>query len=311
MPKVDSAATEAVKSRSVPAYRLQNHLLPYILVMPVLAVISALVLYPMAQGALVSLYEARDLVPRAHEFAGLANFVRLFQSDATLTAIRVTLIYVLFTTGLSMVIALAAALVLNASFKGRAFFRAALTIPWGTPLVAAALIWFWMLDPQYGVINFAVRSLGLTQQGIAWLLSPQWAMPAVVLVDVWRTFPFGALVLLTALQAIDPDLYGVAAVDGANQPAIFRHVILPSIRPSLGLVGLLYTIWGMKRFDTIWILTQGGPADTTNVLSVYIYREAFRNFRVGDASAMAIVGAALSVLVSLAYFVMERRRERS
>jgi multiple sugar transport system permease protein len=311
MPKIPGAAAEATKPPSVPAYRLQSQLLPYLLVTPVLAVISALVLYPMAQGALVSLYEARDLVPRAHEFAGLANFVRLFQSDATLTTIRVTLVYVLLTTGLSMVIALAAALVLNASFKGRAFFRAALTIPWGTPLVAAALIWFWMLDPQYGVINFAVRSLGLTSQGIAWLISPQWAMPAVVLVDVWRTFPFGALVLLTALQAIDPDLYGVAAVDGANQRAVFRHVILPSIRPSLGLLGLLYTIWGMKRFDTIWILTQGGPADTTNVLSVYIYREAFRNFRIGDASAMALVGAALSVLVTLAYFAMERRRARA
>jgi multiple sugar transport system permease protein len=310
MPKTASGAAEAIKSNGVPPPRLQSHLLPYALVSPVLALITAFVLYPMAQGALVSLYEARDLVPRAHEFAGLANFVRLFQSDATLTSIWVTLVYVLLTTGLSMVIALGAALVLNASFTGRAFFRAALTIPWGTPLVAAALIWFWMLDPQYGVVNFVVRSLGLTSQGIAWLISPRWAMPAVVLVDVWRTFPFGALVLLTALQAIDPDLYWVAAVDGANQRAVFRHVILPSIRPSLGLLGLLYTIWGMKRFDTIWILTQGGPADTTNVLSVYIYREAFRNFRIGDASAMALVGAILSVLVTFAYFAMERRRAR-
>ena len=294
----------------IAASRLQQALLPYLLVAPVAALISALVLYPMLQGALVSLYEARDLVPRAHEFAGLANFVRLFQSEATLTTIRVTLTYVLFTTSLSMLIALAASLVLNASFRGRAIFRAALTIPWGTPLVAAALIWFWMFDPQYGVVNFVVRSLGLAEQGIAWLISPQWAMPAVVLVDVWRAFPFGALVLLTALQAIDPDLYGVAAVDGAGQVAIFRHVILPSIRPSLALLGLLYTIWGMKRFDTIWILTQGGPADTTNVLSVYIYREAFRNFRIGDASAMALVGAALSVVVSLGYFALERRRAR-
>lgn len=281
------------------------------LVTPILTVITVFVLYPMAQGVLISLYEARDLVPRPEEFAGLANFARLFQTEITLTTIRVTLVYVVVTTIAAIVIALASALVLNASFWGRAFFRAALTIPWATPLVAGALIWFWMFDPQYGVINYSVRLLGLSQHGIPWLISPEWALPAVVAVDVWRTFPFGALVLLTALQAIDPDLYGVAAVDGAGQVAIFRNVILPSIRPSLALLGLLYTIWGMKRFDTIWILTQGGPADTTNVLSVYIYREAFRNFRVGDASAMAIVGAALSVLVTLAYFVMERRRERS
>jgi len=286
-------------------------LLPYMLLAPVVVLAAAFVLYPMVQGVRVSLYDTRDLVPRVNEYAGLANFVRLFHSQETLTTIRVTLVYVVVTTVASTVIGLASALVLNTSFRGRALFRAALTVPWGTPLVASALIWFWMFDPQYGVINYGVRVLGLSQQGIQWLISPQWALPAVALVDVWRTFPFGTLILLTALQAIDPDLYGVAAVDGAGRVATFRHVILPSIRPSLTILCLLYVIWGMKRFDTIWILTQGGPADTTNVLSVYIYREAFRNIRVGQASAMAIVGVALSLFVTLVYFVMERRHAPS
>lgn len=288
--------------------RIESHCMPYLMVAPLLGLIAVFVLYPMARGALVSLYNARDLVPRPEEFAGLANFVWLFRSEATATSIRVTVLYVAITTTVTTLIGLAAALVLNASFRGRALFRAALTVPWGTPLVASALIWFWMFDPQYGIINYGVRLLGLSQGGIAWLLSPQWALPAVVTVDVWRTFPFGALVLLTALQAIDPDLYGVAAVDGAGPVATFRNVMLPSIRPSLVLLCLLYTIWGMKRFDTIWILTQGGPADTTNVLSVYIYREAFRNIRIGQASAMALVGAGLSLLVTIVYVIAERRR---
>jgi len=296
-----------LENQAVPARQAQP-LLPYVLLTPILLLVAAFVLYPMAQGVLVSLYDARDLVPRAHEYAGLANFVRLYDSPATLTTIRVTLVYVVVTTVAATVIGMASALVLNTSFRGRALFRAALTVPWGTPLVASALIWFWMFDPQYGVINYGVRLLGLSREGVAWLITPQWALPAVALVDVWRTFPFGTLVLLTALQAIDPDLYGVAAVDGAGRLAVFRHVTLPSIQPSLAILVLLFVIWGMKRFDTIWILTQGGPADATNVLSVYIYREAFRNIRVGQASAMALVGVALSLVVTLLYFVTERRR---
>lgn len=296
-----------LENQAGPARQAQP-LLPYVLLTPILLLVAAFVLYPMAQGVLVSLYDARDLVPRAHEYAGLANFVRLYDSPATLTTIRVTLVYVVVTTVAATVIGMASALVLNTSFRGRALFRAALTVPWGTPLVASALIWFWMFDPQYGVINYGVRLLGLSREGIAWLITPQWALPAVALVDVWRTFPFGTLVLLTALQAIDPDLYGVAAVDGAGRLAVFRHVMLPSIQPSLAILVLLFVIWGMKRFDTIWILTQGGPADATNVLSVYIYREAFRNIRVGQASAMALVGVALSLVVTLLYFVTERRR---
>lgn len=283
--------------------------LPYALVSPLVALIAAFVLYPMAQGVRVSLYDSRDLVPRPEEFAGLANFAWLLRSPATVKSVRVTVLYVAVTTVAATLVGLASALVLNASFRGRALFRAAVTIPWGTPLVASALIWFWMFDPQYGVVNYAVRGLGLTVQGIPWLISPQWALPAVMTVDVWRTFPFGTLVLLTALQGIDPDLYGAAAVDGAGRAAVFRHVVLPSIRPSLLILCLLYTIWGMKRFDTIWILTQGGPADATNVLSVFIYREAFRNFRIGQASAMALVGAALGLIATIIYFALERRHE--
>ena len=283
--------------------------LPYVLVAPLVALIAAFVLYPMIQGARVSLYDSRDLVPRPEEFAGLTNFAWLVRSAETWTSIRVTVLYVVVTTVAGVLIGLASSLVLNTSFRGRALFRAAVTIPWGTPLVASALIWFWMFDPQYGVLNYVVRGLGLSAQGVTWLLSPHWALPAVMTVDVWRTFPFGTLVLLTALQAIDADLYGAAAVDGAGPSGVFRHIVLPSIRPSLFILCLLYTIWGMKRFDTIWILTQGGPADTTNVLSVFIYREAFRNFRVGQASAMALVGAALGLIAAVIYFILEGRND--
>lgn len=283
--------------------QVRQQFLPYLLVAPILLLTGALVLYPMLRGLAISLYDSRSLIPKASEFVGLTNYVWLLSSPTTWTTIRVTLIYVVGTVACAVFLGLVAALLLNVRFKGRGLVRAAITVPWGTPLVASALIWFWMFDPQYGVVNYFLRMLHLTSQGWQWLITPQLALPAIIIVDVWRVFPFGAVVILTALQAVDVNLYDAAAVDGAGGLAKFCYVTLPSIRPSLGITMLLYTIWGMKRFDTIWILTQGGPVDSTNVMAVQIYREAFRNFSVGRASALAVLGILLSLIVTLIYFI--------
>jgi multiple sugar transport system permease protein len=285
--------------------------LPYVLVAPTALLVGVLILYPMARGFLVSLYDSRYLIPRPDEFAGVVNYYRLPHLPELANALRVTVLYALGTVALSLVIGMGCALLLQSGFPGRGLARAMLTIPWGTPLVASALIWYWMYDPQYGLVNFALRSAGALHANISWLLSPRWALPAVVLVDVWRIFPFGAVVLLTALSSVDHALYDSARADGAGPVTTFFRITLPSIRPTVMILLLLFTIWSLKRFDTIWIMTQGGPADRTNVLAVEIYREAFRNFRVGIASAIAFLGVALSVLATAVYFTLESRHEPS
>jgi multiple sugar transport system permease protein len=262
----------------------------------------------MARGLLVSLYDSRYLIPRPDEFAGLGNYYRLLHLRELANALRVTTLYTLGTVVLSLAIGMGCALLLQASFPGRGLARAVLTIPWGTPLVASALIWYWMYDPQYGLVNFVLRSGGM-HTNISWLLSPRWVLSAVVLVDVWRIFPFGAVVLLTALSSVDQAMYDSARVDGAGFVMTFFRITLPTIRPTVMILLLLFTIWSLKRFDTIWIMTQGGPADRTNVLAVEIYREAFRNFRVGIAAAIAVIGVALSVLATAVYFTLESRYE--
>lgn len=307
MPPQNAGATRQLTSRH--RRRGAEALTPYLLVLPLFAVVAVMVLYPMMRGIVISFYNTRGLVPRPGDFAGLYNYARLLASPETYETIRITLTYVGGTVVLATILALVTALLLKRSYFGRGVIRAALTIPLGTPLVATALIWYWMFDPQYGVVNYFIRLLHLSQDGVMWLLSPQWAMWSVVLVDVWRIFPFGAIVLLTALQAVDHNLYDAAAVDGAGPWTVFRRITLPSIRPSLGILILLYTIWGMKRFDTIWILTQGGPVNATNVLSVQIYREAFRNFRIGSASALSVIGVLLSLIVSGVYHKLEARHE--
>jgi multiple sugar transport system permease protein len=278
-------------------------------VAPTAFLVGVLILYPMARGLLVSLYDSRYLIPRPDEFAGLGNYYRLLHLRELANALRVTTLYTLGTVVLSLAIGMGCALLLQASFPGRGLARAVLTIPWGTPLVASALIWYWMYDPQYGLVNFVLRSGGMIHTNISWLLSPRWALSAVVLVDVWRIFPFGAVVLLTALSSVDQAMYDSARVDGAGFVMTFFRVTLPTIRPTVMILLLLFTIWSLKRFDTIWIMTQGGPADRTNVLAVEIYREAFRNFRVGIAAAIAVIGVALSVLATAVYFTLESRYE--
>lgn len=276
---------------------------------PTALLVGVLILYPMARGLLVSLYDSRYLIPRPDEFAGLANYFRLLHLAELANTLRVTMVYTLGTVVLSLAIGMGCALLLQAGFPGRGLARAVLTIPWGTPLVASALIWYWMYDPQYGLVNLALRSGSMIHTNISWLLSPHWALPAVILVDVWRIFPFGAVVLLTALSSVDQALYDSARVDGAGPVMTFFRITLPTIRPTVMILLLLFTIWSLKRFDTIWIMTQGGPADGTNVLAVEIYREAFRNFRVGIASAIAVIGVALSVMATTTYFTLESRYE--
>jgi multiple sugar transport system permease protein len=163
-----------------------------------------------------------------------------------------------------------------------------------------------MLDPQYGVVNFILRSLHLIRTNVQWLVFPRSALFSVIMVDVWRIFPFGALVLLTALQSVDQTLYDAAKIDGASSFRIFRHIALPWISPSLRILTLLYLIWGMKRFDTIWVMTQGGPINTTAVLAVRIYREAFQYQFVGRAAALAALGSLITILVTIIYIRSDR-----
>jgi multiple sugar transport system permease protein len=284
-------------------------MLPYFLIAPTLGLVLV-VIYAMAQGVVVSLYAPQRLVPRPEEFVGLANYARLLFDPAVYHSLKVTLIYTVACVIGANTLGMAFALLLQANFLGRGIARALITLPWAMPIVATALIWFWIYDYQYGVLNFILSRLGLIQEPILWLAGPQWALFAVTLVDIWMIFPFATVVLLTALQAIDVNLYDAASIDGASYPHMFRYVTLPGIRPTLNILGLLFTIWSLKRFTTIWILTQGGPAGRTDMLVIKVYREAFRNYNAGYASAVALVGLLVALLVTLIYFTLEARHAR-
>jgi multiple sugar transport system permease protein len=284
-------------------------LLPYLLLAPAIPVLAVLIVYPIISAVDVSFYRTKYLIPRPEDFAGLANYRALLSDTKFLNSIFITTLYVMFFTLATLLLGMAIALLLNTKFPGRGVVRALITMPWATPMIASILVWTWMFDYQYGVLNYLLRRAGVDEP-ILWLSDPTWALPAVVAVDVWRIFPFAVIVILTALQAVDQSLYEAARIDGAGPFTSLRFVTLPAIRGTLGVLILLLVIWSLRRFETAWIMTQGGPSGHTDLLVVNIYREAFRFHRPGYAAAMAVVGLVIAIVIAAVYFFREHRRDR-
>jgi multiple sugar transport system permease protein len=261
----------------------------------------------MVEGVLTSLYSGQQLAPLRGAFAGLANYARLIGDPNFWLSLQVTLVYTVACVGVTLIIALGVALLINTDFHGRRIARALIMLPWATPTVAAVLIWSWMFNYEYGVLNAGLRALGISRSGVSWLFSPHVALIAVLMVTIWKIFPFSAVVLLTALQAVDRNLYEAAALDGASRVGLFRYVTLPGIRPTLALLVLLVTIWSFQRFTIIWLLTQGGPIGSTQTIVIMVYNNAFRYIDTGYGAAIGVVGLIMSLFVALMYFVVERR----
>ena len=206
-----------------------------------------------------------------------------------------------------LVVSTGMALLVNRPFKGRTLARGLITLPWAFPEVAAVLLWLWMFNQQYGILGQLVLSLRLTSGTAPWLTDPSWAMLSLILMTVWKIFPFYTLVILTALQTIQQELYEAARIDGANPVQSFFHITLPGIMPVFSVLTLLVTIWSLQRFTSIWLLTGGGPANATETLSIKVYNAAFRFHDLGYGSTIGVVGLVLSLGVAALYFTTERR----
>jgi multiple sugar transport system permease protein len=236
---------------------------------------------------------------------GIGNYATLFADSHFYDALLVTVLYSLATVAGSLVLGTAGAVVLNRGFRGRALARAVITLPWAAPTVAVALIFVWIFNNDNGILNHLTEAAGLGRHG--WLTDPRLALPAVVAVSIWKVFPFVLLVVLAALQTVPRDLWESAVVDGADAATIFRRITLPFLVPTLRVVALLMTIWSFRRFEIIWLLTQGGPVDSTTTLVIDVYREAFINSELGMSAATGAVGLLLSALATAAYAAVERR----
>jgi multiple sugar transport system permease protein len=267
--------------------------------------------YPFFRGIQLSFTDTNTLTPTEGTYVGFDNYQSLLASSDFSRSVFTTLTYASISVLGALVAGLASALIMNEGFRGRLLIRSLVTLPWATPPIAVALIFTWMFNPQYGVINAILSKIGVIEPETQWLASPSFALPAVSLITIWMTFPFTSLVFLAALQSIPSEIYEAAKIDGASAFKLFRFVTLPLLRSTTYVLVLLLSIWSLRRFDLIWVLTQGGPVDSTSTLVLRLYRESFVNGNLGFGAAIGTVGFALSILCTAVYFFISRNVEES
>lgn len=280
---------------------------PYLLGLPVILYIGVVVIYPIGVNIYTSFTRQELLSNAPSVWIGLGNYARMLHDAAFWHALRTTFIYTFLVVVLTMVTALLVALLMNAKFFGRSVVRAAITLPYAFPEVAAVLVWSWMFSQQFGVLNRFVRAVLPVSENVHWLTEPRLAMFSTLLVTLWKIFPFYSLVILTALQTVELELYEAARIDGAGPFASFWNVTLPGIAPTLSILTLLATIYSFRRFVTIYLLTGGGPGTSTQTLVVRVYETTFRSFDLSYGATLGVVGFLVTVVIAGGYFALQRR----
>ncbi|MGH8723234.1 MAG: carbohydrate ABC transporter permease [Burkholderiales bacterium] len=281
----------------------------WLLVLPALLLLGALTLYPVAYGIWISFFNKHSFFPE-QQFIGLANYLSVFDDDDFWRSLRLGLIYSLTTIALQLALGVAAALLLHEAFPGRGLVRAITIFPYVIPTVVAIVIWKWLLNNQFGLVNYALEAAGAIDGPISWM-GRDWIMVSLILVSVWQFFPFVVLAVLARLQTIPPELYEAAKVDGANALRRFLHVTLPQLASVLFVVVLLRSIWMFTKFDTPWLMIQGGGAESyIRTLPVYTYLRTFAWYEAGRGSAMAVIMFLILVAAAALYFHLWRREER-
>lgn len=279
----------------------------YVWVAPAAALILLTGVFPLVSTAWLSLHR-RYPIFGVNEFIGLANYIHLAGNPRFLRSVVVTLAFTVASVALEFVLGLLCALALRRDFRGHRWVLAALLVPWIVPTSVSARMWEWIYNAKFGVLNHLLLSFGLLRDPVVWVGTPTYAMAAAVGAEVWKTTPFMTLLLLAGLKGIPESLYRAAAIDGATPWQAFRHVTWPMLKP-IALVALLFrSLDAVRVFDVIYVLTGGGPAGTTETLSIYAYRQLFQNLDLGYGSAVGLTLFALAGAVSLFFMTVLRVR---
>jgi len=271
------------------------------LLIPSLIPLLLILAWPLSQ---VVYYSFTDLNLRRfqeYNYVGFDHFRRLFADPRFYDALFNSFVIAFWTLLFTAILGFALALLLNHEFRGRRLFRTITIIPWATPIVAATLIWAWILDFQFGILNWVIMSLGIISEGIGWYTDPNIALTAIIAITIWRNLPLVAIMLLSGLQSIDTGLYEAAKIDGAGPISRFRYVTLPGVKSISSIVLLLVTLWSFRELATVRILTNGGPARATETIVFYMYEQGFVSHRMGAASATGLVILAICLIFSVLY----------
>lgn len=278
-------------------------------VVPAFLMVALVMLYPLIYTLTMGFFES-TIYTKSPVFCKLDQYMKLFSDEVFVRSIGNTLVWTVGSVFFQFMLGFGMAMLLHQAFvKGKTVLRILLMVPWVLPSIIGSAVWKWMYNADYGIINYILKTLGIIGENHTWLSSPKTAMGAIIIVNVWKMFPFVMLMIEAALQSVSKELKEAAVIDGANKLSIFRNVTWPAIAPQCYSVLLLMTVWTLNAFTFVYALTEGGPAHSTEVMAMYIYKRAFADYDFGLASAASTVLFILCMGVSLVYIRLSNKED--
>ncbi|KLK93601.1 ABC transporter permease [Microvirga vignae] len=281
---------------------------PYVLILPSFVLAALIVIWPVNELAQIASHSVNRF-GQLRDFVGMANFRALLDDPNFIASLWRTGIWTVAVVGGAVICSVPVALVLNEDFYGRDLARVIVMLPWAVSLTMTAIVWRWALSGESGMLNSALLEFGIIDQNIQWLAEASTAFPMQILIGILVTIPFTVTIILGGLSSIPDDLYEAAALEGAGRWEQFRHITLPLITPFLNIALVLNTIYVFNSFPIIWAMTQGGPANSTDILVTYLYKVGFRLGKLGEASAVSLVMFGILLVFTLIYVRLTTSRE--
>lgn len=283
---------------------------PYVLIAPAFLLAAFIILWPLFQIGEISVSQVNRF-GQLRGFAGLDNFVEVLADPQFADALWRTVIWTVGIVAGTILISIPVALVLNEDFYGRGLARIIVMLPWAVSLTMTAIVWRWALSGESGMLNSALKGLGLIDENIQWLAAAGTAFPMQIAIGILVSIPFTTTIFLGGLSSIPDDLYEAAKLEGASDWQIFFSITLPLLRPFINIAVVMNTIGVFNSFPIIWVTTQGGPANSTDILVTYLYKLGFNFGKLGEASALSLMMFALLLFFTVIYVRLAMRGERA
>lgn len=279
----------------------------WIMLAPALLFLAVMIAYPLGKVIHDAFSQVNLIKPNVSGFAGLDNFKTILNDEHFWNDAKNTVIWTVCSVAGEYIVGMLAAVLLNQKFKGRAIFRTCVFIPCLVPIIVAGMTWDWMLNTDFGIVNYLLTHLHIVQAPINFLGDARFAMATVIFVNIWRSFPYYTISFLAAMQSIPGDLSEAAAIDGAGMFTRFFRITLPQLKSVSLVIVFIHVIWTAINFDFIWVMTEGGPNYATETLPIMIYRYSMKKFNVGAASALSTMMFTVMTILFVFYY---RKREK-
>ena len=281
-------------------FRMTDSMVGFVLVLPALAIFCGVILYPFVNSVLMS-FTDKSLVMPTSQFVGVENYIKTFKDPTFVRTLTNTAVFVICSTALPFFLGLIWSIILDLKFKGAGIMRGATLINWIIPGASISFLWSFIFDANHGIVNELLTGAGLIDSNINWLGSGKTAMMAVIIARTWQMLPWYMAFLTGGLQGVSYDQIEAARMDGAGNLKVFRHVILPEMKPIIVIVLVLGIIGNLQHFDIPQVMTSGGPAGSTTLLSTAVYRQAFSSYKVGMAATIGTIWAIFLAMFSIFY----------